>query len=278
MGADGSRGQSDVYQQMLAEAGVNTPRPASPERLPKRRRTAPKPQKKPGSTMDSQGHLEQSETEENERRQGQEDEDDGQAEEVEFQDVILPNPTAQTLERDSDDDSDEDQELQFEDVDFMNWLNDTKAPETAELELNLTAHQLSTTPSKRAGERRKPITKEEKDRRISIHKAHLLCLLSHVARRNHWCNDLKVQESLRPHLTEKTVDYLNPGSHLPQFGQAESLKNGLKRASDVWRTKFEIRERGLRRALWAEDVEQLKDVGITRRARVSTMVANALSV
>ncbi|XP_044719090.1 rad4 transglutaminase-like domain-containing protein [Hirsutella rhossiliensis] len=236
-GVGGSNDEPDIYRQMLAEAG-----------------------EKPQSPLDDKRHLNQSETGEQEGGQAQEDEDED--EELEFQDVILPNPTVQTLERDSDEeDSDDDEDLHFEDVDFVNWLNDTKgkAPEIAELELNLTAQQSSTTPTKRPGERRKPITKEEKDRRIAIHKTHLLCLLSHVARRNHWCNDHKVQESLRPHLTDKTVHYLNPESHLPQFGQAESLKNGLKQAADVWKSKFEIKERGLRRALWAEDVEQLKD-------------------
>jgi xeroderma pigmentosum group C-complementing protein len=56
------------------------------------------------------------------------------------------------------------------------------------------------------------------------------------------------------------VTYLNPGLHLSQFGRTESIKNGLKMVEGVWKTKFEVTERGLRRALWAEDPEQLQDV------------------
>lgn len=89
---------------------------------------------------------------------------------------------------------------------------------------------------------------------------HLLCLLSHVARRNHWCNDATVQASLRKHLNNKTITYLTPGSHLPQFGQAESLKNGLKQAAEFWKVNYEITERGMKRALWAEDPDQLEQV------------------
>ncbi|PHH88505.1 hypothetical protein CDD83_7443 [Cordyceps sp. RAO-2017] len=253
--------EPDIYGQMLAEAGVTVQAPDSPERPLKRRRTGAQHQdnvqsstKAPQQTGKASAGAQASGTDEE-----KEEEDD---EELEFQDVALPKPTVQTMERDSDDDEDEeDEDIQFEDVELMTKLDESadKTPEAAELELNLTAQQSSTTPTRRAGERRKPMTKEEKERRVDIHRAHLLCLLSHVARRNHWCNDPTVQEHLRSHLTDKTVAYLNPGSHLPQFGQAESLKNGLKQAGDVWKTKFEIRERGLRRALWAEDAEQLQN-------------------
>ncbi|OAQ93487.1 nitrilase [Purpureocillium lilacinum] len=157
-----------------------------------------------------------------------------------------------------DEDEDDEEENKFEDIDFAKPLNDTIPAEPASLELNLTAHQATTSPG-RGRERRKPITKEERERRIQVHQVHLLCLLCHISRRNRWCNDTKVQEALRPHLTAKTVNYLNPGANLSQFGQAESLKNGLKQAGSMWESKFEIRERGLRRALWAEDPAQLQD-------------------
>jgi xeroderma pigmentosum group C-complementing protein len=56
------------------------------------------------------------------------------------------------------------------------------------------------------------------------------------------------------------VRYLNPGSNLSQFGRTESLKNGLSQSSLMWQAKFEVTERGLRRALWAEDPEDLEAV------------------
>lgn len=43
--------------------------------------------------------------------------------------------------------------------------------------------------------RRKPVSAAEKKLRLDIHKVHILCLLSHVQRRNLWCNDDEVQVS-----------------------------------------------------------------------------------
>jgi xeroderma pigmentosum group C-complementing protein len=168
------------------------------------------------------------------------------------------------MERDSDEDEEDDEDIVFEDVDLTATLNDdtSTAQSTKDLELNLSAEKAAASPSKRGAERRRPITREERERRTHIHQTHLLCLLSHVARRNHWCNDAKVKEYLRPHLSDKTVTYLNPGTNLSQFGRTESLKNGLQQANAMWKTKFEITERGLRRALWTENPEYLRDVCI----------------
>jgi xeroderma pigmentosum group C-complementing protein len=41
--------------------------------------------------------------------------------------------------------------------------------------------------------RRKPVTAAERKIRLDVHKTHLLCLLSHVQRRNLWCNDEEIQ-------------------------------------------------------------------------------------
>ncbi|KAJ9151200.1 Rad4-domain-containing protein [Pleurostoma richardsiae] len=185
-------------------------------------------------------------------------------EDVEFEDVALPAPIVQTVYKDSDDeDDDDDEDLQFENVDF--GAIDAAAPESTEsdtLVLNLSEHMRTATP-RRNQERRKPISKAEKERRVEIHKMHLLCLLSHIEKRNHWCNDPVVQESLRLLLTEKMITYLNPGENLSQFGRTESLKNGLKMASEMFRSKFLITERGLRRALWAEEEGHLQNYQLT---------------
>lgn len=179
---------------------------------------------------------------------------------IEFQDVPLPTTNQQVIEIESEDESDED------DVEFENVLNlgepsqSASSAQSSELELNLSAQREILAPSRNVADRRKPITKEERERRMQVHQLHLLCLLSHVARRNHWCNDARVQASLRKHLGEKTIKYLTPGSHLPQFGQAESLKNGLKQTAEFWKVNYEITERGMKRALWAEELDQLEQV------------------
>lgn len=198
------------------------------------------------------------------------DDDDDDDEGIEFEDVDIPKPIIQTTYRESSDEESE-EDAQFEDVDFgAVFANDEQAPERQEtLELNLTAAREALTPSRRNAERRKPISKEEKGRRVEIHKAHILCLLAHVEKRNHWCNDQVVQEMLRPLLTTKIVPWLNPESHLTQFGQTESLKKGLQMIMDKFQQRFSVTEIGLRRALWAEDEKQLENVCTFMRALLS---------
>ena len=252
-----------VYSELLVEAGVSSHASNDGERPLKRPRVGKPPDKLATAHTTATPKLDQGQNlKDGKIAAGKEESSDEEDEDIEFQDVALPEPTVQTMERNSDDeDESEDEEQEFEDVDFTAPLPNTETtqPKQAELELNLTAQKAAASAS-RPQERRKPLTRDEKDRRANIHKLHLLCLLSHVAKRNHWCNDATVQEALRPHLVDKTVGYLTPGAHLPQFGRSESLKTGLKEAETVWRTKYEVTERGMRRALWAEDVTYLQEV------------------
>lgn len=209
-----------------------------------------------------------------EEHESEDDDDD-----IEFEDVDIPKPTVQTTYRDSSDEESE-EDAHFEDVDFgAVFANSEQAPDQNEtLELNLTAAKEALTPSRRAADRRKPITKEEKERRVEIHKAHILCLLAHVEKRNHWCNDPVVQENLRPLLTAKIVQWLNPEPHLTQFGQTESLKKGLQMIMEKFQQRFTITEIGLRRALWAEDEKQLENVCVRlfyRNRITPAMLTNA---
>ena len=185
-------------------------------------------------------------------------EDADHDENLEFDEVVLPTPTVQTIERESDDE-DED-EIDFEDVVIEPAVSSPAAAgeESKGLSLDLSAHLAAMGP--RRADRRKAISRDEKERRIQVHKMHLLCLLSHVERRNRWCNDPKVQDALRLLIPQKTVSALVPRASLTQFGRTESLRKGLQEAKDIFKRRFAITERGLRRALWAEDEEQLKNV------------------
>lgn len=256
-----------VYRQMLRESGALPNRMTSEdaERPLKRRRTArqvatgsptPKYQRGDGDVIagPAPGRAEDKSLDEDHET---EDDDEG----MEFEDVDIPKPTVQTTYRESSDEESE-EDAQFEDVDFgAVFANNDQAPEQQEtLELNLTAAKEALAPSRRAVDRRKPISKEEKERRVEIHKAHILCLLAHVEKRNHWCNDPVVQENLRPLLTAKIVQWLNPEPHLTQFGQTESLKKGLQMIMEKFQQRFTVTEIGLRRALWAEDEKQLENV------------------
>ncbi|KAL1895095.1 hypothetical protein Sste5346_005517 [Sporothrix stenoceras] len=214
-----------------------------------------------------------------------EDEEEEEEDDMQFEDIAIPEPVIQTRELDSEDEEDEDdeedeeddgQQFNFEDIGSTD-TTPTKpgnrppgqmATTSDTLELNLTEHEnVLTTPSKRGGRwgarapanRKKPLSRAERIQRVEIHKMHLLCLIAHAAQRNRWCNSAKVQEALRPLLTTKMISYLNPGGHLTQFGQTESLKNGIQQVSTMFKTLFNITERGMRRALWAESPDQLKD-------------------
>ncbi|KAI8151376.1 DNA repair protein rhp41 [Colletotrichum sp. SAR 10_70] len=237
-------GLPNVYQEMLLEAGAgtgpSTPAPSEPP-LKKLKRPGEKtarvdPPKAP---------------------EPDEDEDD---EDIEFEDVALPPPIFQTMERDSDEEESED-DIEFEDVDLGAVHPDVEVTEEPKrLTLNLSAHTPTTPATKKGAHRRKPISKEERERRITVHRTHLLCLMLHCALRNRWCDDGEVQKSMRSLLTKKIVNYLNPSSDLPQFGQTQSLKTGLEQAGSIFKAKFHITEKGLRRALWAEDPEHISKI------------------
>ncbi|KAI1124253.1 Rad4-domain-containing protein [Nemania abortiva] len=258
-----SAGKSDVseiYRDMLAEADVRpTPASASDERPIKRKR--------PGQRRDEVAQNVKPPPEKPDREEVvnlEERRDEESADDLEFEDVALPAATIQTVYRDSDEEEEEednDEEI-FEDVDFSaHALTAVPTQDTGQdLELDLSARTKST-PTKSI-DRRKPINQVEKGRRIEIHKTHLLCLLAHVARRNRWCNDPQAQESLRPLLTEKMVRQLNPPSHLTQFGRANSLKEGLGLVNNMFKMKYQITERGMRRALWAETEAHLQDYSL----------------
>ncbi|KAI5866249.1 Rad4-domain-containing protein [Durotheca rogersii] len=232
----------DIYREMLVEARPNT---ASPERPLKRRRPGQRNDrspKEPSSPKIMAG------------RENDEDEDDG----LQFEDVPLPAATIQTVYMDSEEEDEDDDDVQFEDVDLSATPQtlDPAGDNSQDLELDLSTRA---TAARKTADKRKPMNKAEKDRRVEIHKTHLLCLLAHVARRNQWCNDAAVQGSLAALLTKKMVDYLNPSESLPQFGRAQSLKDGLQQAGTMFKTKFQITERGIRRALWAEREEHLRN-------------------
>lgn len=263
----------DVYRQMLTDAEVR-PQIESPERPLKRRR---RPGEKPAVTTPSKPTVPPPTTS---KLPDSEDEED----DTQFEDVGIPVPTVQTMLRDSDeeddDDEEEDDELQFENVDlsFPDLNLNIEEPKEAPRELHLDLSARATTNQQKVVDRRKPINRMEKDRRVEIHKTHLLCLMSHAARRNRWCNDHTVQKTLRKLLNRETIKYLNPGAELSQFGQTNSLKTGLQKAEVSFKMNYQVTERGLRRALWADSEEHLQNVGYLVDCAVSLWAKSCLSI
>ncbi|KAJ8063150.1 hypothetical protein OCU04_008391 [Sclerotinia nivalis] len=244
----------DVYRDMLVEAipaQLEVPeRPLKKRRVGLRGAAAPASESGPSKASVAGSH---------DKAEDEEDED------VEFEDVITASKSLngededddtstiqQTAYRDSDEETDESDEIDWENINF----NAKDDEPSGDLELTLTRpapQRQPTTP------RRKALTQGDKVLRLDIHKLHLLCLLSHVHMRNEWCNDPVVQDSLRPLLNKKILSFLRPRKDLSQFSQADSLKRGLEMVAVLWRTKFQITKRGMRRALWADDEDDIKN-------------------
>ncbi|KAM0322312.1 hypothetical protein ACHAQA_009602 [Verticillium albo-atrum] len=213
----------DVYQDLLAEAGAGPVARQSLEEPPRKRR---RPGERPTTPVAPRAVK------------AEDISDDDSDDELEFEDVPIPAPNLQTMYRDTDDeDEDDDDEMMFEDVDIGSvQTSPMVAKPQPDLELNLTAHRAV---APKAPERRKPITRAERDLRIHAHRSHLLCLLIHTARRNRWCDDDRVQRSLQPLLSEKVASLLKPRPNLSQFGQTESLKDGLEQIGRTFKAKFQ---------------------------------------
>jgi xeroderma pigmentosum group C-complementing protein len=209
----------------------------------------------------------------------QNDADDDDDDDVEFEDVLHPAISGsgnselpkkqQTAYREADEESDE-SDVDWEPIHFD--LNPNNEEPRGDLELTLTSNN---TPRRPTAPRRKALTNDERSLRLQIHKMHVLCLLAYLERRNDWCNDEEVQKSLRPILSKKTVNFMNPKSDLSQFGQTNSLKRGLAEAADVWREKFKVTERGMRRSLWADNESDLQNVSKFTTQIMATVLTSA---
>ncbi|KAM3065231.1 hypothetical protein ACMFMG_010425 [Clarireedia jacksonii] len=244
----------DVYRDMLAETLPS--QLEIPDRPLKKRKVGPRAIAATRAEPPTSSPKQPSVTESH-------DPDDD--EDVEFEDVFAPkvldddgldneelSRPQQTMYRYSDEETAE-SDIDWENVNFDN--KDDEPP--GDLELNLTAS--SVPQSRPVAPKRKAITQAERILRLEIHKLHVLCLLSHADRRNEWCNDSVVQDMLKPLLTKKMLSFLRPRQDLSQFSQTDALKRGLELAAVMWRTQFEVTKRGMRKALWADDEEHIKN-------------------
>ncbi len=61
------------------------------------------------------------------------------------------------------------------------------------------------------------------------------------------------QAALRPLLTKRTVSYLNPKPELSQFQRSRSFMDGLEQATELWKGKFKVTARGMKKPRWTEE-------------------------
>lgn len=100
--------------------------------------------------------------------------------------------------------------------------------------------------------RRRAITSIDKKKRLDIHKMHVLCLLYHVYRRNAWCNDLRVQTTLRKLVPPKTLQNLVPMPELTQYSASKRFIDGMNELKVMWSRRFKLTAQGMYKPKWQE--------------------------
>jgi xeroderma pigmentosum group C-complementing protein len=232
----------DVFQDMLAEA-LSSPTAEVVDGPRKRRRV-----RQPGDNPANSSAL----------SYATHDESPGDDDAfLEFED-ILSQKQEQTAYIGSDEASSE-EDLDWEDIGNAGFFSKSSDVEDdGELELTLTAPK---TPQKAlATTKRKVLNKADRALRLNIHKMHLLCLLSHIDRRNNWCNDPEIQNTLKILLTKQMMECIKPKDSYTQFGKAESVKKGLSLITKMWESKYKIAAKGMQRPFWAENEQDIRHV------------------
>ena len=70
---------------------------------------------------------------------------------------------------------------------------------------------------------------------------------------------ITLKATLEPLVSKRNISYLNPKAELSQFQRSRSFIDGLEQASEIWKSKYKITARGMRRAYWIDD-DKLKNV------------------
>jgi xeroderma pigmentosum group C-complementing protein len=173
-----------------------------------------------------------------------------------------PPAAAQQTIYDDFEDSDE-SDVDFEDVLIQDPKSSNGGVEN-ERPLQLDLSQPSGRQDAPLVQRRKPATTAEKRLRLDVHKWHVLCLLLHGYHRNRWCDNDEVQEILKPLIPRKLINRLHLDESQPQYARNHSFNKAVEEISDIWRRKWTITTRGMRRPFWREDVDVLREVSQKR--------------
>ncbi|KAI4112634.1 MAG: hypothetical protein LQ341_007844, partial [Variospora aurantia] len=189
-------------------------------------------------------------------------------EDVENQNGSIVDPSPRQQQVPYEDDTSEESDFAWEEVELAHEADQPildPAEDDNTQDLNLVLEDDRKQPRNQGSiARRKPLTALEKKMRLEVHKVHFLCLLYHVHLRNHWCNDqnlhtkaIRFQKILYRRLPKSIISLLNPDENLPQFRQDESFRQGLEKAITYFRHAFTVTARGMSRAHWVEDPDNI---------------------
>ncbi|KAF1836141.1 DNA repair protein Rhp41 [Decorospora gaudefroyi] len=157
------------------------------------------------------------------------------------------------VDSDESDDSDIEWEDALADGDDTDDADEVghAVPQVGDISITMGGKKMEETKATRQV-RRRAITSVDKKRRLDIHKMHLLCLLYHVHRRNTWCNDRRVQSTLRKMVTSKTLSNLVPNPDLTQYSASKQFVDGMNELKMMWSKRFKITAQGMYKPRWAE--------------------------
>lgn len=199
----------DVYREMLADAVSSSPSKFNEEGQPvKRRRVGGRVVKQ---SYDEMAHY-------------LSDQASTDANHTDIERSRLESQAARKQTAYTESDGSADSDIDWEEVDLKDspekYLSEQDIVEDQELNLVLGADDHDT--RRRSAARRKPASAADKKLRLEIHKMHLLSLLVHVHRRNHWCNDedshvCHTQQYIHRHAKTLIEDTEKP------FGQAYDI-------------------------------------------------------
>ncbi|KAJ5776464.1 uncharacterized protein N7511_001475 [Penicillium nucicola] len=160
-----------------------------------------------------------------------------------------------------DSSSEEESDVEWEDVEFQqpsdSLFSGNAASRGDDEVLEITLEQ-EPDKRKRAISKRKPLTRAEKQVRLDVHKAHILCLLGHLDIRNSWCNDEDTQNFLKKMLPKKVIALLHPDEDKPSYNRSTTIMDGLNQAADAFARRFRVTKPGIKRAHWSDSQDQLK--------------------
>jgi xeroderma pigmentosum group C-complementing protein len=217
----------DVFQEMLEEVGTS-PEPAQSARPAKRRKVANDVKVKEFTALS------------------------GQADQLANDEDANENAVPQTV---YDDFEDSDDDAEFEDVDLDVSEGEDK-PEIGHITVELDGPVES---PKKVVQRRPIASAAERKMRLEWHKAHLFLLLLSVWCRNRWCESQDVHRILKPLVPRKTVKLLHEDETKPQVQRSYSFNKGIEEVCQLWRTSWTTTARGMRRAVWRDDINAEKE-------------------
>ena len=174
--------EPDVFQEMLAEVGVDAQASASKDgRVVKKRRVGGRLVVSAASNEPQEPGKQAPVVVQQQPREG----DALQHAQTGVQQQTIYNDTE--VSEDSDGDNWENVNLAAPGIDAQV----EPRRETGDLSLDFDEDEME--PDQPSAQRRKPLTVAERKLRLEVHKMHILTLFSHVQLRNYWCNDLEIQ-------------------------------------------------------------------------------------